>query len=70
MTWEDGSVASFTTPQSAPQVITVELDVDRVLVLEEPSPVDFVAAALAAGVAARMERLPAVGHRLSLNTLG
>lgn len=45
-------VASFTTPDSIPQVIAVELEVTRPLVLDAPAPKDFVAAIVSAGVSA------------------
>jgi len=43
-------VATFTTPESMPQVLTVELDVQRPLGLDETASADLVGAATAAGV--------------------
>jgi len=45
-----GIVATFTTPESMPQVLTVEIDVDRTLLLDAALPDDLAAAAEAAGI--------------------
>jgi hypothetical protein len=44
-------LAQFNTPDSAPQVLTVELDVERPLTLDDPAPDAFLKAAQDAGIA-------------------
>lgn len=46
----DKIVASFATPDYVPQVITVELHLERVLALDDAAPNDLIAAAVQAGV--------------------